>query len=107
MAAIFAFILYASFGIFIGGLMYQIWVYWQTPAPLKIPITPAPVTQSGVVLRLFLEVVLFASLFKQRLTHLQGVFIGATFLNPIHSVVIGFALVLLVMKPLDFIIQMI
>ncbi|HEY0721451.1 MAG TPA: respiratory nitrate reductase subunit gamma, partial [Gammaproteobacteria bacterium] len=38
--------------------------YAKTPAPLKIPTTPAPTTQSGVVLRMAREVVLFESLFK-------------------------------------------
>jgi len=38
--------------------------YARSPAPLKIPTTPAPTTQTGVVLRLFREVVFFESLFK-------------------------------------------
>jgi len=38
--------------------------YSRTPVPLKIPIMPAPTTQSGVVYRMFKEVVLFASLFR-------------------------------------------
>ncbi|MGD9164360.1 MAG: respiratory nitrate reductase subunit gamma [Chromatiales bacterium] len=46
------------------GLARKIVQYAKTPAPLKIPTTPAPVTQTGVVLRLFREVVLFESLFK-------------------------------------------
>ncbi len=36
----------------------------KTPAPLKIPTTPAPTTQSGVVARMAREVVFFESLFK-------------------------------------------
>ena len=46
------------------GLARKIAQYAKTPAPLKIPTTPAPVTQSGVVMRLFREVVFFESLFK-------------------------------------------
>ena len=46
------------------GLFFKIKQYAKTPAPLKIPTTPAPVTQTGVVLRMAREVVLFASLFK-------------------------------------------
>ncbi|MCB1763731.1 MAG: respiratory nitrate reductase subunit gamma [Gammaproteobacteria bacterium] len=46
------------------GLARKIIQYARTPAPLKIPTTPAPVTQTGVVLRLFREVVFFESLFK-------------------------------------------
>jgi nitrate reductase gamma subunit len=46
------------------GLARKIVQYARIPAPLKIPTTPAPVNQTGVVLRLFREVVLFESLFK-------------------------------------------
>lgn len=46
------------------GLFFKIKQYAKTPAPLKIPTTPAPVTQTGVVLRMAREVVLFTSLFK-------------------------------------------
>ena len=46
------------------GLARKIAQYAKTPAPLKIPTTPAPVTQTGVVMRLFREVVFFESLFK-------------------------------------------
>ncbi|MDH5786632.1 MAG: respiratory nitrate reductase subunit gamma, partial [Chromatiales bacterium] len=38
--------------------------YWKTPAPLKIPTTPAPTTRGGVAFRMGREVVLFESLFK-------------------------------------------
>jgi nitrate reductase gamma subunit len=46
------------------GLARKIAQYARTPAPLKIPTTPAPVTQSGVIMRMFREVVFFESLFK-------------------------------------------
>ncbi|MBA1443615.1 MAG: respiratory nitrate reductase subunit gamma [Chromatiales bacterium] len=46
------------------GLARKIVQYARTPAPLKIPTTPAPVTQAGVVMRMFREVVFFESLFK-------------------------------------------
>ncbi|MDP4029704.1 MAG: respiratory nitrate reductase subunit gamma [Gallionella sp.] len=49
------------------GLLYRINVYARTPAPLKIPTTPAPTTPGGVVLRMAREVVLFESLFKASL----------------------------------------
>ena len=55
---------YFSVLIFITGLSYKIVQYWNTPAPLKIPIAPAPLTKSGVFLRLTKEVFLFATLFK-------------------------------------------
>jgi len=48
----------------IYGLARKIAQYAKAPAPLKIPTTPAPVTQTGVVFRMFREVVFFESLFK-------------------------------------------
>jgi nitrate reductase gamma subunit len=50
--------------VLIGGVAYRIYEYSRTPAPLKIPTTPAPTTTSGVALRMAREVVLFESLFK-------------------------------------------
>lgn len=55
---------YLATFILVGGVAYRIYEYSRTPAPLKIPTTPAPTTQSGVVLRMTREVVLFESLFK-------------------------------------------
>jgi nitrate reductase gamma subunit len=46
------------------GVALKIRSYARTPAPLKIPTTPAPTTTGGVALRLTREVVLFESLFK-------------------------------------------
>jgi nitrate reductase gamma subunit len=48
-------------------LLYRIGIYARTPAPLKIPTTPAPTTTGGVVLRMTREVVFFESLFKSNL----------------------------------------
>ena len=59
-AAIFCF----ATAILFGGLVRKIWQFAAAPAPLKIPTTPAPLTQSGVVFRLMRETVLFESLFK-------------------------------------------
>ena len=50
--------------VLIGGVAYRIYEYSRTPAPLKIPTTPAPTTNAGVALRMAREVVLFESLFK-------------------------------------------
>ena len=55
---------YLATFIMVAGVAYRIYEYSRTPAPLKIPTTPAPTTQSGVVLRMAREVVLFESLFK-------------------------------------------
>lgn len=46
------------------GLALKIRRYATVPAPLKIPLTPAPTSASGVVARLAREVLLFASLFR-------------------------------------------
>jgi len=66
-SAAYALLFYAAAAVFAGGLGYRIFGYARTPAPLKIPTTPAPVTRGGVALRLLREVVLFESLFKSNL----------------------------------------
>ena len=55
---------YLAAAIMIIGVSRKIRIYAKTPAPLKIPTTPAPTTRVGVVGRLFREVVFFESLFK-------------------------------------------
>jgi nitrate reductase gamma subunit len=60
----YAVLFYAATAIFVVGVALKIRVYARTPAPLKIPTTPAPTTTGGVVLRLTREVVFFESLFK-------------------------------------------
>ncbi len=64
LSALYALIFYAAFIILVVGLAYKIRQYWTTPAPLKIPTTPAPVTKTGVVLRMGRELVFFESLFR-------------------------------------------
>ncbi len=64
MTLIYALLFYFATAILVGGLAYRIWGYWKTPAPLKIPTTPAPTTRAGVVMRMTREVVFFESLFK-------------------------------------------
>jgi len=61
---IYAGLFYVATLLLVGGLAYKIFDYSRTPAPLKIPTTPAPTTQKGVVYRMAKEVVLFESLFK-------------------------------------------
>ena len=61
---IFAGTFYLATLLLVVGLVYKIFDYSRTPAPLKIPTTPAPMTQKGVVYRMAKEVVLFESLFK-------------------------------------------
>ncbi len=60
----YAVLFYVATALLAGGLGYRIWQYASTPAPLKIPTTPAPVTTGGVVFRMAREVLVFESLFK-------------------------------------------
>ena len=64
MSTFFAILFWFATAVIILGLAFKIRQYWVTPAPLKIPTTPAPTTQTGVVLRMAREVVVFESLFK-------------------------------------------
>ncbi len=64
LGTIYALLFYVATLLLVAGLVRKIWVYARTPAPLKIPTTPAPTTLGGVVLRIFMEVVFFQSLFK-------------------------------------------
>lgn len=64
---VFALLFYFATAVLLGGLGWRIASYARTPAPLKIPTTPAPTTTTGVVLRLVREVALFESLFKANL----------------------------------------
>lgn len=60
----YAFLFYFAAFVLVSGLVYKIAQYALTPAPLKIPTTPAPITRGGVVFRMMREVVLFESLFR-------------------------------------------
>ncbi len=64
---VFAILFYLATLLLVVGLIYRISTYARTPAPLKIPTTPAPTTNTGVVLRMTREVVFFESLFKANL----------------------------------------
>lgn len=64
LTALYAILFYIAFAVMAGGLAFKIRQFATTPAPLKIPVTPAPVTTGGVVVRMALEVVLFYSLFR-------------------------------------------
>ena len=64
MSATFALLFYFASAVLIAGLTYRIALYARTPAPLKIPTMPAPLTRQGAALRVAREVVFFQSLFK-------------------------------------------
>ncbi len=60
----YAALFYVATAILVVGVAAKIRLYARTPAPLKIPGTPAPTTNTGVALRMTREVVFFESLFK-------------------------------------------
>jgi nitrate reductase gamma subunit len=62
MTGLFAFLFYAATVILALGLTRKIVQYSRAPSPLTIPVTPAPVTRTGQVLRTLREVILFESL---------------------------------------------
>jgi len=64
LAVAYAALLYACATVLVVGVALKIRGYLRTPAPLKIPTTPAPTTSGGVALRLVREVVFFESLFR-------------------------------------------
>ena len=61
---IYAVMFYIATAVLVIGTSRKIIQYSRTPAPLKIPTTPAPITKTGVVARLIREIVFFESLFK-------------------------------------------
>ncbi|WP_300513463.1 respiratory nitrate reductase subunit gamma [Aliiroseovarius sp.] len=61
---LFAVLFYVATLVLVIGVAARIWRFARIPAPLKVPIAPAPKTSGGVVLRMFREVVFFESLFK-------------------------------------------
>lgn len=64
LSTLYALLFYGATILIIVGVGAKIRKYAVTPAPLKIPTTPAPVTETGVVLRMLREVLFFESLFK-------------------------------------------
>ncbi len=64
LTVVYASLFYFAAAVLLAGLIRKIVQYARTPAPLKIPTTPAPITEAGVAMRMVREVVLFESLFK-------------------------------------------
>jgi len=60
----FAILFYVATAILVIFVARKVWIYAKTPAPLKIPTTPAPTTRSGVAFRMLKELTIFESLFK-------------------------------------------
>jgi len=63
-SVVYALLFYLASVIFVVFVARKIYQYATVPAPLKIPTMPAPLTKSGVALRLAREVVFFESLFR-------------------------------------------
>ena len=61
---VYAALFYVATAVLVVGVALKVRRYAGTPAPLKIPTTPAPTTAGGVALRMTREVVFFESLFK-------------------------------------------
>ncbi|RAU23374.1 nitrate reductase [Paramagnetospirillum kuznetsovii] len=64
MTIFFAILFMVATLVMVVGLGLKIAQYARTPAPLKIPTTPAPLTKPGVAFRLGREALMFESLFK-------------------------------------------
>lgn len=60
----YAVLFYFATVVLVAGLGYRVALYARTPAPLKIPTTPAPLTSGGAAFRVLREVVVFQSLFR-------------------------------------------
>ncbi len=63
LSVVFALLFYAATILLVVGVARKIAVYARTPAPLKIPVAPAPLTRAGVVWRMTKEITVFRSLF--------------------------------------------
>lgn len=61
---IYAILFWGATLVLVLGVANKIIIYAKVPAPLKIPVTPAPTNRSGVVLRMLQETLLFKSLFR-------------------------------------------
>ncbi len=64
LSIIYTLLFYVAIIVLVAGLTLKIRQYMKVPAPLKVPVTPAPITQGGVVYRMLIEVVFFNSLFR-------------------------------------------
>lgn len=79
--------------VLILGVANKIILYAKIPAPLKIPTTPAPISQQGVVIKMLQEVLLFKSLFR------------ADKLLWLISLIFHYALLLIVLRHFRYILE--
>ncbi len=64
LSILYVILFYVAMITLVVGVVNKILQYIRVPAPLKIAVTPAPITKTGVVYRFFTEIVLFNSLFR-------------------------------------------
>lgn len=64
LSILYVILFYVAMITLVAGITNKLLQYKRVPAPLKIAVTPAPMTKPGVVYRFFTEVVLFNSLFR-------------------------------------------
>lgn len=64
LSSVFNLLAYLAAAVFVLGFLNKVVLYFKTPSPLKIPVTPSPKTSMGVVLRLIPEILFFRSLLK-------------------------------------------
>jgi len=64
LSTLYAVLFYVATILLVVGTGMKVMKYARTPAPLKIPVSPAPRTKKGVALRMGKEVLFFQSLFK-------------------------------------------
>ncbi|ALG67566.2 nitrate reductase [Beggiatoa leptomitoformis] len=64
LTAFYTLLFYIASTVFVLGVTAKVYQYAKTPAPLNIPLMPAPLTRRGVALRLLTETILFRSLFR-------------------------------------------
>jgi nitrate reductase gamma subunit len=64
LSILYVILFYVAMITLVVGVTNKILQYIRVPAPLKIAVTPAPLTKTGVAYRFFTEIVLFNSLWR-------------------------------------------
>ncbi len=64
MTRLLPFLCYCASAVFLAGMGWRLFTWLRAPVPLKIVLTPAPATGSGVAQRILGELLLFRSLLK-------------------------------------------
>ena len=64
LSILYVLLFYVAMITLVAGVTNKMLQYKRVPAPLKIAVTPAPLTRKGVAYRFFTEVVFFNSLFR-------------------------------------------